>query len=78
VTKRIRLLVATLGLATAAATGTALTPAQPAADTTWGSPATPGDSTWDSPPANPDSDDDGSGNDGGESAPAAPADTTWG
>lgn len=70
-TRRIRLLVAGLGLATAAVAGTALTTgmtAQPA-DTTWGAPDTTDDTTWGNPPT-----DDGDG----EDTPVRPADTTWG
>ncbi|GGS96530.1 hypothetical protein [Streptomyces violaceus] len=47
-TKRIRRLLASLTLVTAAATGTLLAAGLPAVppDTTWGAPATQDDTTW--------------------------------
>ncbi len=70
-TRRIRLLVAGLGLATAAVTAPALTTSTPP-DTTWGAPDTTADTTWGNPST-------GGGGDGsGEDTPVHPTDTTWG
>jgi hypothetical protein len=68
VTRRIRLLVAGLGIATAAVTAPTLTTGTPP-DTTWGAPDTTTDTTWGNPPT-----DTGDG----ENTPVRPADTTWG
>lgn len=87
-TTGLRRLATGLGLAAAAATGTALagdlnvTPA----DTTWAAPDTPDDTTWGSPASDGDGDTGGSpsAGDGVDTAItpddttwAAPADTTW-
>lgn len=58
-TKRIRLLVASLTIAAAATTGTTLTPdqARVPGDTTWGAPDATGDTTWGNPPAGDNEDD---------------------
>ncbi|MFJ8727692.1 hypothetical protein [Streptomyces sp. NPDC093269] len=78
--KRIRGIIATLGLATAAATGITIAHTQHVNmdttwgagdgtdDTTWGAPATTDDTTWGTPPKD--------GDTGG--TPITPLDTTWG